>query len=291
VTDSSFIVSLCCAQKVMAVTIVLSRSLQTVNQDLFAAMESVDYIVKTLQKWRNCDGNEDSEWQSTQHDNYAVFNLAESLAQKADITLHMPRLCSRQSQRTNIPADSTSQYFKRAIWFPYLDAILDNMQEKFSAHHLIALKLVALIPSMIESYNWSDVLQTVRFYQSELACEAEVLNEYNQWKDFCLRMNQEDRPSLPLLALDIVPSRLANINILLRIFCTLPVSTCTAERAFSAMKLIKSYLRNTMTDERLTALALVYIHPEIDINVEKVIDRFLDKPIMRKFTNRIYRNA
>jgi hypothetical protein len=167
------------------------------------------------------------------------------------------------------------------------------MQEKFSAHHLIALKLVALIPSMIESYrpNWSDVLQTVRFYQSELACEAEVLNEYNQWKDFCLRMNQEDRPSLPLLALDIVPSRLANINILLRIFCTLPVSTCTAERAFSAMKLIKSYLRNTMTDERLTALALMYIHPEIDINVEKVIDRFLDKPIMRKFTNRIYRNA
>ncbi len=92
--------------------------------------------------------------------------------------------------------------------------------------------------------------------------------------------------SLPLLALYIVPSRLANINILLRIFCTLPVSTCTAERAFSAMKLIKTYLRKTMTDERLTALALMYIHPEIDINVEQVIDRFLDKPVTRKFTNR-----
>ena len=29
-----------------------------------------------------------------------------------------------------------------------------------------------------------------------------------------------------------------------------------------------------MVDERLTGLALMYIHPEIDINVETVIDRY-----------------
>jgi hypothetical protein len=45
------------------------------------------------------------------------------------------------------------------------------------------------------------------------------------------------------------------------------------ERAFSAMKVIKHYLRNTMTDERLSALALIYIHPQIDINIDEVIDR------------------
>jgi hypothetical protein len=48
------------------------------------------------------------------------------------------------------------------------------------------------------------------------------------------------------------------------------------------MKLINNYLRNTMTDERSSALALMYIHPKIDINIEEVIDRFLDKPIKRK---------
>jgi hypothetical protein len=42
------------------------------------------------------------------------------------------------------------------------------------------------------------------------------------------------------------------------------------QRAFSAMKLIKNYLRNTMTDERLSALALMYIHPQIDINIEEL---------------------
>lgn len=285
ITDPGFIVSLCCARKVMAVTIVLSRSLQKVNQDLFAAMESVEYIQKTLNKWRTFDG-EDPEWQSSLNEDYAVFNMAEKLARKADISLSIPRICSRQSQRTNVPADNPSQYFKRAVWLPYLDTILESLRDKFSDHHLIVLKLVALIPSMIDSYSWIDILQSVRFYKSELASEEEVLNEYNQWREFCLKMNKEDRPSTPLMALDVVPARLANINILLHIFCTLPVSTCSAERAFSAMKIIKNYLRNTMKDERLTALALMYIHPEVNIDVKKVIDRFLDKPVMRKFNKR-----
>jgi hypothetical protein len=48
------------------------------------------------------------------------------------------------------------------------------------------------------------------------------------------------------------------------------------------MKLIKNYWRNTMIYQRLSALALMYIHLQIDINVDEVIDRFLDKPVNRK---------
>jgi len=50
---------------------------------------------------------------------------------------------------------------------------------------------------------------------------------------------------------------------LLRICCILPLTTCTAERAFSAMKMLKRYF-STMTDDRLTGLALIYIHPEVE---------------------------
>jgi hypothetical protein len=159
------------------------------------------------------------------------------------------------------------------------------MLEKFTAHHLTVLRLVALIPSLVESCSWSDIMESVRFYQSELASEEEVLNEYNQWKAFCMKLNKDDRPQTSLQALDIVSGRLSNTKSLLHIFCTLPISTCTPERAFTAIKLIKNYLRNRMTDERLTALALMYIHPEIDIYIEQVIDRFLDKPFTRKLFN------
>ncbi len=55
-----------------------------------------------------------------------------------------------------------------------MDAIISNMLEKFTAHHLSVLRLVALIPSLVESCIWSDIVESFRFYQSDLASEEEV---------------------------------------------------------------------------------------------------------------------
>lgn len=39
-----------------------------------------------------------------------------------------------------------------------------------------------------------------------------------------------------------------SIHFLIKIFCTLPVSTATLERSFSTLKRLKSYLRSTMNE-------------------------------------------
>ena len=54
-----------------------------------------------------------------------------------------------------------------------------------------------------------------------------------------------------------------NIYIVIRILLTVPVSTASAERSFSKLKLIKSYLRSTMGQERLSALAVLSIEADI----------------------------
>jgi len=43
--------TLLCVYKLMALTTVLSKSLQKVNQDLFQAMDSADFVRTTLEKW------------------------------------------------------------------------------------------------------------------------------------------------------------------------------------------------------------------------------------------------
>ena len=58
--DPGVIVALCCAEKVMAVTVVLSRSLQKVNQDLFEAMESVSFVRQKLDAWRSTSDSGDA---------------------------------------------------------------------------------------------------------------------------------------------------------------------------------------------------------------------------------------
>jgi hAT family C-terminal dimerisation region len=53
------------------------------------------------------------------------------------------------------------------------------------------------------------------------------------------------------------------VDRLLRLISTLLVSTVTTERAFSAMKLVKTGLRNRMGDDFLRDYMIVYIEKEI----------------------------
>ena len=57
---------------------------------------------------------------------------------------------------------------------------------------------------------------------------------------------------------------------------TLPISTATTERAFSAMKIIKTRLRNKMEDDFLKDFMIVYIEKEIaqKFTTDAIIDDF-----------------
>jgi len=75
-----------------------------------------------------------------------------------------------------------------------------------------------------------------------------------------------------------------NVSTLYKLFMTLPVSSATAERSFSRLKLIKSYLRSTMSESRLTNLALLSIERELsyDVDFDFVVDTFSNKKKRRK---------
>lgn len=64
----------------------------------------------------------------------------------------------------------------------------------------------------------------------------------------------------------------------IKVFYTLPVTTCRAERSFSALRRLKTYLRSTMTAPRLTHLAILYTHKgHTDrIDLKKVTNEFID---------------
>jgi len=63
------------------------------------------------------------------------------------------------------------------------------------------------------------------------------------------------------------------------LFMTLPVTVATAERSFSKLKIIKTYLRSTMSQERLAGLAIISIEDECakDTVFDQVIKEFAMK--------------
>ena len=73
--------------------------------------------------------------------------------------------------------------------------------------------------------------------------------------------------------MDIFPT----ISKLLGIYAALAISIATAERSFSTLRQLKSYLRSTMLQDRLCGLALLHIHRDISLNSNDVIDHFASK--------------
>ena len=55
-----------------------------------------------------------------------------------------------------------------------------------------------------------------------------------------------------------------NIYHLLSILAVIPATTCEVEWCFSSLRRLKTYIRSTMGDGRLTGLALMHVHQHID---------------------------
>jgi len=65
---------------------------------------------------------------------------------------------------------------------------------------------------------------------------------------------------------------------LLFIACSIPITSAEAERTFSCLKLIKAHLRTTMTDERLSSIAIISVHKDRakKLDLDRVVDHFVE---------------
>lgn len=92
----------------------------------------------------------------------------------------------------------------------------------------------------------NDFSQLVKFYSPEVD-EVNSMTELRLWRAKLKRKGNKSKTGID--ALQQCNSQIyPNIYLLLKILCTLPVSTTTPERMFSALKRVKTYLRNTMSE-------------------------------------------
>ena len=74
-----------------------------------------------------------------------------------------------------------------------------------------------------------------------------------------------------------------NAIIAYRILLTIPITVASVERSFSKLKLLKSYLRSTMTQERLNGLATIALENDVleKIKYEDMIEDFISRNTRR----------
>ena len=194
----------------------------------------------------------------------------------------LPRRCGCQCHRSNVPANTPCEYYCRCISIPVLDHLLSEMESRFSSHQQTALLGLSIVPSVLVSLPTEEYttksMQLAKMYNADLPSPDCVESELHCWQ---LKWQQQFRengsaslPSTPSSTLCQITSMNPNIKILITIMCTLPVTSCSAERSFSGLKRIKTPLRSSMITERLTGLTLLHIHHDILIDISAAIDEF-----------------
>ena len=171
ITSSSFLISMKTLSLCLSTTRSLSVALQLSDIDAYQAMMSIASCEKTIQNYRNDESFT------------ALYNDAELLLGDAPLT--RPRVVSRMTKRANPPSDSPFQYFCIAIFLPYLDTVLLQINERFSKHKLIWQGLFSLIPAVIQQGeivhdNITNLLDT---YANIIpGTTEELLAEFKRWE-------------------------------------------------------------------------------------------------------------
>ena len=70
---------------------------------------------------------------------------------------------------------------------------------------------------------------------------------------------------------------LVNLLKSIQITLTIPVTSASCERSFSAMKLIKTYLRNRAGDDRLGDLTVLFAHKNRLVDRAKLTETFAER--------------
>jgi hypothetical protein len=98
---------------------------------------------------------------------------------------------------------------------------------------------------------------------------AECLCEYSAMPRL---PTDQVRPSHLCETLELVSKKwYPHLYCILKIYLTMPPSTATTERSFSVLKRVKTYLRATMWQDRLSVLALLHIHRDIQPPLDAVV--------------------
>lgn len=148
----------------------------------------------------------------------------------------LPRLCGRQTHRSNVPSQTPKEYYRR---IPLLDHILSEMDRRFSTHQQTAVAGLSLVPSILVTKTLVETTSMVTklgdMYSNDLPNPTCLQSEIHTWYLKWSREKQDHgEQSLPTSLSSTLPhasSLFPNINELLRILCTLPVTQLNVHSA------------------------------------------------------------
>ncbi|CAN0891639.1 Zinc finger MYM-type protein 1 [Linum grandiflorum] len=275
-TSFEFIFIFLLMKEILGISDTLCQALQLKTQDIVNAMSLVAATIDLLIKLREQD------WDSFFADVLKFCNTYDIEVPN----LNAPHVEGRCTRQQNVVTNE--HYYHFDLFNTIIDYQIEEIRSRFDEKVIELLKLSSCLdPS--DGYKAFDIdalcSLAKKYYPLDFS-EQEI-----ETLDFQLRLYQVDVPNHPSLKKLSSVAELCHsltetgksnqyylVDRLIRLVLTLPVSTATGERVFSAMKIVKTRLRNKMHDEFLADSLIIYIERDISetFSLDAILSDFND---------------
>ena len=135
-------------------------------------------------------------------------------------------------------------------------------------------RVIGLTPAVICQRN-VELSELVDLYKNDLPSPELVEQEVYRWKHKYSSLSVEERPDTCAKSIKECDALFfSNIYVLLQIACTIPVTSCECERSASVIRRLNNFMRSSMTESRLSSLALIHTHYDTTVDLDKAVDLF-----------------
>ena len=177
----------------------------------------------------------------------------------------------------------THEQFKRSVFYVVIDCVIANLTTRYEG----AKNLNELFGVLwkYRDMNTENVLIAAKNLADKYADDinTDLLNELEHLKTIHAA-NLGQKTLSPFYLLNClhtlkIDTLFPNVVIMLRIFCTLPVTVAQAERSFSTLARVKNVVRSTMCQERLTSLGMLAVEGRLarTIDYDRKIELFASR--------------
>ncbi|KAL6481128.1 hypothetical protein MHYP_G00092080 [Metynnis hypsauchen] len=275
--DLEFIVHLVTLRKVFGETKLLSDMLQSSTLDISKAVDLVEAFVQTLNDFRQ-ESFFDDVW-------VEVLNILGQCDPTPPAAKRQKALSSKLSEHCVLTtvrqreSERDKDGFRTNFFYPVIDLMLSELERRFSRRNCdIMNSIQALNPQKDAFLKETTLFSFARLYDSNIDDLGHELHQFRRILDRKKQTGMQRPSSTVELIQFIEPYKEVFFELyrLCKIAVAIPVSTASCERSFSTLKLVKTYLRSTMNDERLSNLGVLSIESKRAkaLSLDSFVDRF-----------------
>ena len=264
----SFIFGLVVGERFFSMTDTLSKAMQKKTMSAIEGKRLAAVTLSSLKDQRS-DAHFNGVWQ-------------ELLAKVMEFDCEEPvlprkrRAPRRLDEATTSHFDATPEDMYRKHYFEVLDTIIGEIQRRFeSPSFTFYIKMESVLESAAagKEVSTEGVEEIVQHFKDDLI-KPDLLTE--------LKMLKNISPDKIPFTYSAFKGRISHYKSifpqtckLLQLLLIMPATSATAERSFSSLRHVKTYLRTTMKQDRLNHLMMIYIHKDKAINIEEAMDDFI----------------